>query len=98
MPNIAVGSSSSAPATDQYNVTWYSTTPDIGAVTYRNVQNILPTYQPTERNASTITIAPGSTSQSIELYLGATGLIQRPHLVSQLATTAHAQHLSLSLW
>jgi hypothetical protein len=33
-----------------------------------------PAYLPTERNASTITIAPGSTSQSIELYLGATGL------------------------
>ena len=73
-PNIAAGSTSDAPATDQYNVTWYSTTPDIGSVTYRNVQNILPTYAPTERNASTITIAPGSTSQSIELYLGATGL------------------------
>ena len=73
-PNIAAGSTSNAPATDQYNVTWYNTTPDIGAVTYRNVQSILPTYQPTERNASTITIAPGSTSQSIELYLGATGL------------------------
>ena len=73
-PNIAAGSTSNAPATDQYNVTWYSTTPDIGAVTYRNVQNILPTYAPTERNASTITIAPGSTSQSIELYLGVTGL------------------------
>jgi len=73
-PNIAAGSTSNAPATDHYNVTWYSTTPDIGAVTYRNVQNILPTYVPTERNASAITIAPGSTSQSIELYLGATGL------------------------
>jgi hypothetical protein len=73
-PNIAAGSTSNAPATDQYNVTWYSTTPDIGAVTYRNVQNILPTYAPTERNASTITIPPGSTSQSVELYLGATGL------------------------
>jgi hypothetical protein len=31
-------------------------------------------YVPTERNASAITIAPASTSQSIELYLGATGL------------------------
>jgi hypothetical protein len=31
-------------------------------------------YYPTDRNASTITIAPGSTSQSIELYLGVTGL------------------------
>jgi hypothetical protein len=73
-PNIAAGSTSDTVATDQYNVTWSSTTPDIGSVTYRNVQNILPTYAPTERNASTITIAPGSTSQSIELYLGATGL------------------------
>jgi hypothetical protein len=73
-PNIAAGSTSNAPATDHYNVTWYSTTPDIGAVTYRNVQNILPTYAPTERNASAITVAPASTSQSIELYLGATGL------------------------
>lgn len=73
-PNIAAGSTSNAPTNDQYNVTWYSTTPDIGAVTYRNVQNILPTYAPTERNASAITIAPGSTSQSIELYLGAVGL------------------------
>jgi hypothetical protein len=43
-------------------------------VTYRNVQNILPTYAPTERNASVVTIAPASTSQSIELYLGVTGL------------------------
>jgi hypothetical protein len=31
-------------------------------------------YLPTERNASAITIAPASTSQSIELYLGVTGL------------------------
>ena len=73
-PNIAAGSTSNAPATDQYNVTWYNTTPDIGAVTYRNVQSILPTYAPTERNSSAITIVPGSTSQSIELYLGVTGL------------------------
>jgi len=73
-PNIAAGSTSDTVATDHYNVTWSSTTPDIGAVTYRNVQTILPTYIPTERNASTISMLPGSTSQSIELYLGATGL------------------------
>ncbi len=73
-PNIAAGSTSDAPATDQYNVTWYSTTPDIGAVTYRNVQTILPTYAPTERNVSNIIITSDSTSQSVELYLGVTGL------------------------
>jgi len=41
--------------------------------TYRSLSSI-GNYNPTERNASAITIAPGSTSQSIELYLGATGL------------------------
>jgi len=60
-----------------YGVTWTGTSPDAGSGTYRVI-----TSNPTniqynggvERNASTITIAPGSTSQSIELYLGATGL------------------------
>jgi hypothetical protein len=56
-----------------YGVTWTGTSPDAGSATYRSFSNVTP-YVPTERNASTITIAPGSTSQSIELYLGATGL------------------------
>ena len=71
--NAGFGVSSGAPATDMFGVTWTGATPDAGAVTYRNLST-LTGYQPTERNASTITIAPGSTSQSIELYLGATGL------------------------
>ena len=71
--NAGFGVSSGAPATDMFGVTWTGATPDAGAVTYRNLSSIT-AYVPTERNASTITIAPGSTSQSIELYLGATGL------------------------
>ena len=71
--NAGFGVSSGAPATDMFGVTWTGATPDAGAVTYRNLST-LTGYQPTDRNASTITIAPGSTSQSIELYLGATGL------------------------
>jgi hypothetical protein len=71
--NAGFGVSSGAPATDMFGVTWTGATPDAGAVTYRNLST-LTGYQPTERNASAITIAPGSTSQSIELYLGATGL------------------------
>jgi len=75
--NASFGTASGAPATDMYGVTWTGTSPDAGAGTYRVITN-----NPTnigysggiERNASTITIAPGSTSQSIELYLGATGL------------------------
>jgi hypothetical protein len=72
-PNTGFGTSSSAPVSDMYGVTWTGATPDAGSATYRSLSTI-GSYNPTERNASTITIAPGSTSQSIELYLGATGL------------------------
>ena len=72
--NASFGNTTSAPATDLFNVLWSGTSPDAGAITYRNLGTITPIYQPTERNASTISMLPGSTSQSIELYLGATGL------------------------
>lgn len=72
-PAVAGGTTSGAPLTDLYGNTWSNTTPDNGSATYKPVTSIS-SYIPTERNASTITIAPGSTSQSIELYLGATGL------------------------
>ena len=71
--NTAFGTSLNAPSTDAYGVAWTGLTPDVGAVTYRSLSAV-GSYLPTERNASTITIAPGSTSQSIELYLGTTGL------------------------
>jgi hypothetical protein len=72
-PNTAAGIATGAPASDMYGVTWTGATPDTGSATYRSLSGI-GQYNPTERNASTITIAPASTSQSIELYLGATGL------------------------
>ena len=72
-PAVAGGTTSGAPLTDLYANLWSNTTPDNGSATYKPVTSIT-AYNPTERNASTITIAPGSTSQSIELYLGATGL------------------------
>ena len=71
--NTAFGTATSAPTTDLYGIAWTGATPDAGSATYRSLSNVTP-YIPTERNASAITIAPGSTSQSIELYLGATGL------------------------
>ena len=71
--NTSFGTAISAPTTDTYGVAWTGVTPDVGTSTLRNISNIS-FYLPTERNASTITIAPGSTSQSIELYLGAIGL------------------------
>ena len=69
---ISTLSGYSAPVTDLYNKS-FSSPPDIGAVSSAAFTGAS-YYIPTERNASAITIAPGSTSQSIELYLGATGL------------------------
>lgn len=69
----ATGTVSGAPAVDIYDVAWAGGAPNVG--TYNNYTTTLAgQYNPTERNASTITIAPGSTSQSIELYLGVTSL------------------------
>jgi hypothetical protein len=72
-PNTGFGTATNALPTDLFSNTWTGATPDAGAATYATLST-LGFYAPTERNASTITIAPGSTSQSIELYLGATGL------------------------
>lgn len=71
--NTSFGTASGAPTTDIFGVAWTGSSPDAGAITYRNPSGVGP-YIATERNASTITIAPGSTSQSIEIYLGATSL------------------------
>ena len=70
-PNASFGNATGAPSVDIYGNTWSGSSPDTGAATYKVVTGA---YTPTERNAGVITIAPGSTSQSIELYLGATGL------------------------
>jgi hypothetical protein len=72
-PNANAGTLTGAPLTDIYGVAWTGPNPDIGAGTYATPGNV-GVYNPSERNASAITIAPASTSQSIELYLGATGL------------------------
>jgi hypothetical protein len=71
-PNAIAGTTSGAPAVDMYGQSW-NTTPDIGAAIYRGIGGVS-VYQPGNQTSSTITIAPGSTSQSIELYLGVTGL------------------------
>jgi hypothetical protein len=72
-PNTSFGTTG-LNTTDLFGVTYSGATPDAGAITYRSLATLTPTYQPTDRQASAITIAPASTSQSIELYLGATGL------------------------
>ena len=69
---LGAGTATSAPATDADGVAWYQSLLGMGAYTYAARNNVIGFInQPTP---NTITIAPGSTSQSIELYLGATGL------------------------
>ena len=71
--NINSGNTIASLPTDIYGTTWFGVNPDIGAITYRPTFSV-GQYNPTERNSSVVTIAPGSTSQSIEVYLGVTGL------------------------
>ena len=78
-PNASFGNATGAPATDIYGVTWTGTSPDTGAGTYRVITSVPSNVGyvanlPVNTQATTITVAPASTSQSIELYLGATGL------------------------
>jgi hypothetical protein len=71
---VSAGINTNSPATDIYGTSWLiPATPSINAAEYASYTPSSQ-YIPTERNASTITIIPGSTSQSIEIYLGATGL------------------------
>ena len=73
-PNAAFGTATNALPTDLYNVAWTGASPDAGAITYKSLATLTPTYQPTDRNITNLTIIPNSTSQSIEIYLGVTGL------------------------
>ena len=69
---LQYGTLTDAPTTDYFGNS-YGATMTIGVAKPATLTGA-GVYSATERNASTITIAPGSTSQSIELYLGATGL------------------------
>ena len=75
-PNIGFGITTQAPTTDLYSQQWAGN-PDAGAIRQSSLSNFQPStapYIPSERNSSSITLISGSTSQSIELYLGSTGL------------------------
>ena len=69
---LGAGTATGAPSTDIDGVSWYQSLLGMGAYTFAGRNNVITFPAPPTPN--TITIAPGSTSQSIELYLGATGL------------------------
>ena len=69
---LGAGTATGAPSTDIDGVSWYQSLLGMGAYTFAGRNNVI-TFPATPLPNNT-TIAPGSTSQSIELYLGATGL------------------------
>jgi hypothetical protein len=69
---LGAGTATGAPATDIDGVAWYQSLLGMGAYTYAARNNVI--AFPLTPTQTTITVAPASTSQSIELYLGATGL------------------------
>lgn len=72
-PNTSFGTSTGAPTVDLFSAAWSGASPDAGGITNYSMTGVS-AYLPGSQTTTTITIAPASTSQSIELYLGATGL------------------------
>jgi hypothetical protein len=70
--NIGVGTTTGAPSVDINGNTWASNI-DIGAISTK-VLSTLGTYFPAEKNLSYLNVAYGSTSQSLNIYLGGTGI------------------------
>lgn len=73
--NIGFGDPTGALTTDLFGATWFNggSDPDAGALTSIQLSNTS-YYSPTERNASVLSMQAGSTSRSIYVYLGVTGL------------------------
>lgn len=71
-PNALAGLLSGAPTVDMYGQAW-GVNPDIGVAKYRTLTGI-GTYLPNLDETTQISITAGSTSRSLYLYLGATGL------------------------
>jgi hypothetical protein len=67
------GTSAGTGTSDLFSYGWQGVAPDIGAYQYRNL-NTISSYIPADKQFESITIAPDSTSQSIYIMLGATGI------------------------
>jgi hypothetical protein len=86
---LGYGTDIDAPTTDFFGRIYSSPRP-IGLLTPSSLQGTS-SYFPSDRNASSIQITPGSTSQSVELYLGVTGLTaSTPGLVARYNRTRTA--------
>ena len=61
------------PSTDLYGNPWPTGLPDIGAIAYNNT-NTVSRYLPTDKINVNYSLVPGATSESINIYLGSTGV------------------------
>jgi hypothetical protein len=70
---VGAGTTVGTGTSDLFGYVWQAVSPDIGAIQYRNL-NTISSYIPADKQFESITIAPDSTSQSIYIMLGATGI------------------------
>jgi hypothetical protein len=88
--SVGIGSS------DLFGYGWQGAVPDIGAIQYRSL-NTISSYIPADKQFESITIAPNSTSQSIYLMLGSTGITYNtPGLVAYY-TRDNSEPVAISL-
>ena len=78
-PNAGYGTITNAPLTDLYGVSWTNSNPDAGSITFRNINTVQTNISyvgsyPAEAQQYSITKNQNSISQTLELYLGATGI------------------------
>lgn len=95
--NTSFGNATSAPTTDIFGVTWSGTSPDAGAITYRNLQTITQIYQPTERSSHSFTVSPNTTNRTELIYLGAKGLTHTTPSLSASYVRAGAIRTAITL-
>jgi hypothetical protein len=70
---VAAGTSSGIAISDLYSYPWQNGVPDIGAAQYRNISTIS-VYTPYDKSIVNYSFIPGITGQSLNMYLGATGI------------------------
>jgi hypothetical protein len=95
--NTSFGNTIGAPTTDLFGVAWSGTSPDAGAVTFRNLGTITPIYQPTERTNNSFTVSPNTTNRSELIYLGAKGITHTTPSLSASYVRAGAIRTAITL-
>ena len=92
----ASGTSTGAPTSDIYGVTWDGITPNQGA--YNSYGTTIPgQYNPTERTNNSFTVSPNTTNRSELIYLGAKGLTHTTQSLSASYVRAGAIRTAITL-